>query len=190
MKMSQTLESTIRTTLIALLIAPLVGAAAAGQPARGAVDAACKPAIDAILKQISTPTHIYATETSTRHGCKPEPRESIYAGGAIYIQMKGQWRRSPMSVQDMRKQQEENVRNTKSMSCRYLRDETVNGETAAVYHSQGETEAGKSEATLWVSKRTGLPLRTVNDLDLGDKDKMHLEIRYEYAGVRPPAGVK
>jgi hypothetical protein len=186
MKMSQTLESTIRTILVALLLA----AAAAGQPARGAVDPACKPVLDAILKQITTPTHIYATETSARHGGKPEPRESIYADGAIYIQMKGQWRRSPMSVQDMRKQQEENVRNTKSMACRYLRDETVNGEAVAIYHSKGETEAGPSEATLWLSKRTGLPLRSENDLDLGDKDKMHLVIRYEYTGVRPPAGVK
>lgn len=184
--MSQTLESTIRATLIALLLS----ATAAGQPARGAVDAACKPVLDAILKQITTPTHLYATETATFHGGKPETQELIYASDAVYVQIKGQWRRSPMSAQNMRKQQEENVRNAKSMACRYLRDETVNGEAAAVYHSQGETEAGKSEATLWVSKRTGLPLRSENDIDTGAKDKVHLEIRYEYAGVRPPAGVK
>ncbi len=183
--MRKHLEGTIRAGLIALLLS-----AAAGQPARGAVDAACKPALDAILKQISTPTHIYATESSSRHGGKPQTHESIYANGAIYVQVRGQWKRSPMSVQDMRKQQEENVRDTKSMACRYLRDETVQGETAAVYHSQGETGAGKSEATLWISKRTGLPLRSENDIDTGDKDKMHLEIRYEYSDVRPPAGVK
>ena len=41
-----------------------------------------------------------------------------------------------MSIQDMRKQQEENVRNAKSMTCRYLRDEAVDGEAAAVYRSQ------------------------------------------------------
>lgn len=183
--MRKHLENTIRASLIALLVF-----AAAGQPARGAVDASCKPAIDAILKQIGTPTHIYATQTSALHGGKPEPRESIYTGGAIYVQVRGQWKRSPMSVQDMRKQQEENVRDAKSMSCRYLRDETVNGETAAVYHSQDETEEGTSEATLWVSKRTGLLLRSENDVATGDKSKMHLEIRYEYGDVRPPAGVK
>lgn len=181
--MRNNIESMIGASLIALLIA------AGGQPARAA-DAACKTVLDAMAKQIETPTHLYATETSALRGGKPEPRESIYAGGAIYIQMRGQWKRSPMSTQDMRKQQEENVRNAKSMSCRYLRDETVNGETAAVYHSQNETEGVKSQAVLWISKRTGLPLRSENDIDTGDKDKMHLVIRYDYAGVRPPAGVR
>ena len=180
--MRKNIESMMRTSLIVLLIAT-----AAGRPARAA-DAACKPVLDAMMKQIATPPHVYATETSALRGGKPEPRESIYAGGAIYVQMKGQWKRSPISTEDMRRRQETNVRNAKSMTCRYLRDETVNGEAAAVYYSQGETEAGKSEATLWVSKRTGLPLRSENDIDTGDKDKMHMAIRYDYAGVRPPAG--
>ncbi len=185
----QLILRTIAPAAVALLVAFLI-ILAAGQPARAAaVDPACKPGIDAMMKQIATPTHLYATEASARGG-KPEVRESIYSGGAIYIQMRGQWKRSPMSTQEMRKQQEENVRNAKSMSCRYLRDEAVNGESAAVYRTQSVTEVGSSDATLWISKRTGLPLRTENDLDTGGGDKMHLAIRYDYAGVKAPAGVK
>jgi hypothetical protein len=95
-----------------------------------------------------------------------------------------------MSVQGMRRRQEENLRTTKSMACRYLRDETVDGEAAAVYHVRSENEGVKSQAVLWISKRTGLPLRSENDIDTGDKDKMHLAIRYDYANVQPPAGVR
>jgi hypothetical protein len=185
--MSQTLESTIRTSLIALLIS----AAVAGQPARGAVNPACNPAMDAMLKQISTPTHVYASQALGPHG-KPRAMELIYADGVIYMQIGGAWKRSPLSVQDMRKQEEENRRNAKSMDCRYLRDETVNGEAAAVYHLQAVTEADtKSDSTLWISKRTGLPLKSENDIDIGDPgSKQHLSTRYEYTGVRPPAGAK
>jgi hypothetical protein len=181
--MSQKIERRIRAGAIALLVS-----AAAGQPAR-AMDATCKPVLDAMAKRIATPSHVYATEAGARGG-KPEIKESIYAGGAIYIQHKGKWVRSPISIQEMRKQEVENVRDAKAMTCRYLRDETVNGEAAAVYHSQAETAGAKSDATLWVSKRTGLPLRSENNIDTGDGDKMHMAIRYDYTDVRPPAGVK
>src|SRR5215467_8056161 len=97
------------------------------------------------------------TQVAAFSGGKPRSSESIFAGGAIYIQVKGTWKRSPMSLEDMRRQREENIRDAKSMSCRYLRDEAVDGEAAAVYSSQSETEDTKSSATLWVSKRTGLP---------------------------------
>lgn len=185
--MRQEIESMIRTGMIALLIA-----AAAGQPARAAnPDATCKLVLDVMAKQRATPTHLYATESSPRLGGKPKVNELIYAGGAIYIRMKGQWKRSPLTLQGMQKQQEENQRNAKSITCRYLRDETVDGEAAAVYFSQGENEDSKSDSTLWVSKRTGLPLRSESDLDTGSKtDRMHVAIRYDYADVRPPAGVK
>ena len=183
--MSQEIEGTVRASVIAILIF----AAAAAQPARAA-DPLCKLVLDAMAKQITTPSHLYATEVTARRGGKPRATESIYAGGAIYVQVQGQWKRSPMSIQGMQKQHEENVRNAKSMTCRYLRDETVDGEAAAVYRSQAETQDAKSDSTLWISKRSGLPLRSESDMDLGGGDKMHLAIRYDYAGVRPPAGVK
>src|ERR1700710_284543 len=92
----------VRTAAPAAL-ALLISLAAAGQPARAVtVDPACKPGLDAILEQIRPPTHIYATEVPAHGGKKPEVRETIYAGGAIYIQLRGQWKRSPLSTQDMR----------------------------------------------------------------------------------------
>lgn len=48
----------------------------------------------------------------------------------------------------------------------------------------------KSDAQTWISKGRGLPLKTEEDIDTGDGDKKHMSIRYEYGGVRPPAGVQ
>lgn len=91
----------------------------------------------------------------------------------------------------MLEQQKENQRNAQAMSCRYLRDETVDGEAAAVYFTQTtEARTGKSQATVWVSKRTGLPLRSEDDIGAGDQDTLHMVLHYDYANVRPPAGVK
>jgi hypothetical protein len=185
--MSQPFETLLRASAIALLLA----AAATAQPAR-ALDPTCKTVIDAMMKQIGTPTHVVATETAAfRADGKSRTNEMIYAGDAIYIQVQGKWVRSTMSIREMRQQQEENQRNSKSLSCRYLRDEAVNGETAAVYYSEtNEPDTGKSKATLWVSKRTGLPLKSESYIDADAKDAMHMVIRYDYAGVKPPAGVK
>ena len=172
----------------ASVIAGLIAAGVAGRAA-GAIDPSCKPATDAMMKQLATPTHVFSTEAAPGGG-RSEAKETIYAGGAIYVKVKGAWRRSPISVQQMREQQEENQRNAKSMNCQYLRDETVHGEAVAVYRAQSDVEGVKSDATVWVSKRTGLPLRSEDDVDTGDKMKRHLSIRYDYADVRPPAGVR
>jgi hypothetical protein len=179
-------ESLLRASAIALLMsAPLTV-----QPARAAIDPSCKPVLDAMRKQLATPTHSYVTEVAKFRGNKPVSSESIHTGSVSYIQVNGKWRRSPITVEDLRKQQEENLRTAKSMACRYLRDEAVSGEAAAVYRSQAENQDVKSDSTVWVSKRTGLPLRSENDLDTGDADQQHLSIRYDYANVQPPTGVK
>jgi hypothetical protein len=177
---------------IALSIALLI--AAAGQPAHAVVDPSCKVLVDAMMKQIGTPTHVFVTETGmeSKHG-KPTNHEMIYSGDAIYIQMEGQWKRSPMTVQQMRQQEEKNQRDMTSMSCHYLRDETVGGETAAVYSTESTTPAlGKSKATMWLSKRNGLPLKSENSMGIGDKYSPPINevIRYDYANVHAPAGVK
>lgn len=189
MRMRKNNGRLIRASAIALLIlTPL----AAVRPARAAaVDPACKPMLDSMAKQYSTPVHIYMTQVAAFRGDKPRSTESIFAGGTIYVQVRGKWVRSPMSLEQMRRQREENIRNAKSMSCRYLRDEAVDGEAAAVYSSQSETEDTKSSSTLWVSKRTGLPLKIEIDIDTGGtQGKEHSSVRYDYSNVRPPAGVR
>lgn len=46
------------------------------------------------------------------------------------------------------------------------------------------------QENIGVAKGSGLILRTEEDLDTGGGGKHHISIRYEYANVRAPAGVR
>jgi hypothetical protein len=156
-------------------------------------DPACKPVLDAARKANLAPNHIYSTTAGAYNKNQPENSEMISTGGAkgvIYVMVKGKWTRSPLTPGEMvgdQKEGEETVKNT----CRYLRDESVNGEAAAVYSSHSVTEFETVETTVWVSKSKGLILREDMDMDVGGPmGKIHKTMRYDYANVRPPAGVQ
>jgi hypothetical protein len=93
-------------------------------------------------------------------------------------------------VQQVKKLEEENIRSSK-YTCRYLKDETVNGEPAAVYstHSEREDFSIKSDGEIWISKSRGVPLRQeLEMIESGDKPEVnHHSMRYEYTNVQPPA---
>ena len=152
-----------------------------------ALDGTCQQVFDAMSKMVTMPTHVYTTEASAfRAGGKPTTNETIYAGGAIYTNVNGQWIRSTITPQEMLQQEQENRKQNKA-TCRYLREESMNGEGAAVYSTHSETQDAKSDAQLWISKSKGLPLREELDIDVGGKlGKSHHSIRYEYRNVQPP----
>ena len=144
----------------------------------------CQPVIDAMSKVLVTPSHVVSTDgAGAQAGAKPES-ESIYFGGAIYVKLHDKWIRSKMTVQQMRDQEKENWEHG-STSCRYLREEVVGGEAAAVYSVHSENEDVKSDGQVWISKK-GLPLREELDVDVGDPGKMHKSVRYEYSNVQAP----
>jgi hypothetical protein len=63
----------------------------------------------------------------------------------------------------------------------------VNGESAAVYSAHSESEHGKNDNQIWVSKGKGLILRQETDLDTGGANgKSHLAVRYQYGNVQAP----
>jgi hypothetical protein len=169
----------------------LVAAIAAFAPnvARGQKDvASCKPVLDAIAKQYSVPSHAIGTETSPTAGAKVIPMEMISAGGQTYILMDGAWKRSPMTMAMMAKQQQDNVRDANAFACRRIRDESVGGVATVLYSMHSETEDLKSDGQVWIATSTGLPVRTELDSDTGDPDNTHTSLRYDYSNVRAPAG--
>ncbi|MFZ0293161.1 MAG: hypothetical protein WAL52_06115 [Candidatus Sulfotelmatobacter sp.] len=144
----------------------------------------CQPVFDAMNKVLVTPSHVFSTEgAGTRAGAKPQS-ESIYFGGAIYVKLNDKWIRSKMTVQQMLEQEKEN-REHGTATCRYLREEVVSGEAAAVYSAHSENEDVKSDGQVWISKK-GLPLRQELDIDMGDPSKIHHSLRYEYSNVQAP----
>ena len=144
----------------------------------------CQAVNDAMNKIYTTPTHLYNITDSNRKS------ELIYVGGIIYDNFRGKWARSRTTLAQVMKMEEENGRNSKT-TCRYLRDESVNGETAAVYSTHAERsdeDLGQieSDGQFWISKSKGLPLRHEEDIDAGGGSKKHHSTRYEYTNVKPP----
>ena len=155
----------------------------------------CQPVLDAMSKVLATPTHIYRTTTpASVSGSKSGQgvhSEVIYVNGASYTKIGGTWRRGAVSVEQVRKLEQDNIRNS-NYRCRYIRDESVDGEPAALYGLKSEREGATSDGQMWISKSRGLPLKHEFDLDSGagpDKahpNSQHHSVRYEYANVQAP----
>jgi hypothetical protein len=144
----------------------------------------CKLVLDAMIKVVSTPTHLYATMNL---GGKDQAVETIYAGGGIYTRLDGKWSRSTMTMQDMAELQQRNLHNNNATTCKYLKDELVNGEMTALYSSHDVSPKGVTVTQTWISKSKSLPLRQETDIDVGGgKGKSHMSSRYEYANVKAP----
>jgi hypothetical protein len=148
-----------------------------------AAQASCQPVFDAMTKVVNTPSHIY--NTSAKAG-KSRTTETIYAGGAVYAKVQDKWTRGRITPQEILKQEQLNRQNSK-YSCRYVKDEPVNGEAAALYSTHAENPDAKSDSQIWISKSRGLPLRQELDIDAGGAaGKTHYSVRYEFRSVKPP----
>jgi hypothetical protein len=138
----------------------------------------CQPLLDASQKLATTPTHIYGT-VSNGHQSKPTMTEMIYTGNAVYAKLDTGWMRTKLTPQ------ETIDRDKKAGSCRYVKDESIGGETAAMYSE--ESPSGEAQSQLWISKSKGLLLRQEVNIASDDKESMtHISMRYEYANVQAP----
>jgi hypothetical protein len=176
-----------RFVLIAASIAALVPRAAQAQKDV----ASCKPVLAAVEKLQTTSYHAYTTRAATLAGGKPAQLELIAADGQNYVLYDGTWKRSPMDQVAMAKQEQENIQNTKALSCHRLREESVGGVPAVVYGQHSENEDTKSDGQVWVATATGLILQVETDMSMTDGSGTdHMVTRYEYRNVQAPAGVK
>jgi hypothetical protein len=142
--------------------------------------AMAKAVAAAFVKVHNTPTHVYNT---TKISGQTFPSEMIYAAGSVYLKINGKWTLSD-SIKDLEQPAPVKAQNANSKdTCRYVKDEPVNGEMAALYSSHSETSKGKIDLQFWISKATGLPLRQETDSDGG---KALISTRYEYGNVKPP----
>ncbi len=160
--------------------------------AEAAPDPACEPMFAAITKLLQTPNHQFMSQSSATYalenGGKMRTSESISTSDSSYVKIGDNWRKVPVTPQDLMKQQEESRKNSNEI-CHFLRDDTEEG-AAAVYDAHSETEGGKSAIQIWISKVNGLPLREEIDLDLKDKGKTHSSVRFDYDHVDPPKDAK
>jgi hypothetical protein len=143
----------------------------------------CKVVLEAASKTMTTATHTY---TTMNIGGKDQTVEMIYMPGVIYSRINGKWSSVSMTPQELAELRQPKAHNDKA-TCKYLKDELVNGEMAAVYSSHDVSPKGVVDSQMWISKAKGLPLRVDVDIDVGGGGgKSHTSSRYEYGDVKPP----
>jgi hypothetical protein len=114
--------------------------------------------------------------------------ESINTGTMQYLRVQGKWSAKSFSPAAEIMAEAARAKSQKS-TCRLVREESVEGMAASLYSVQTKTAEGSSDAKLWIAKGSGLPVRQEIKLDLAKvPGKTHIEVRFVYAGVAPPAG--
>jgi hypothetical protein len=160
-------------------------------PWAGAASLACGPMHDAMLKLYSIPVHVYSTENAAYAGGKVRSSEIIYLNHATFVEVNGKWQTSKITQETMREIREKEALKDSNATCRVVREDTVNGETAVLYSVHQSVEETKIDSQVWISKAQGLPLKIELDMDVGGKlGKSHRSMRYEYTNVQAPAGVR
>jgi hypothetical protein len=139
----------------------------------------CKAVYDAMRKGASTPSHMVLMTDGNIEG------EEITIGNVIYLKVQGRWMKSPMTMQDSLKQQQHDIDNITASTCTRMPGEAINGVAVDVYHTQHDTKgAGAGEATYWITKATGLPLRT--DVGKINSRKVEISMRFDYDNIKAP----
>jgi hypothetical protein len=167
---------------------PMVMGAEMPQFGNPAASAACKPILDASEKLYTTPYHLYMTQASdgVENG-KPVRSEMIFVGGTGYVLVNGKWNPSPLSAAEMKAMDARNRKNATNVSCHHVRDESVNGESAALYSMHSETSRSKNDDQIWISKSKGVILRQDTELvSIRGNGKTHLSTHYDYNNVQAP----
>jgi hypothetical protein len=149
---------------------------------------ACQPMYAALEKSITTPYHMYMTETSAAvQSGKPQSSEIISVGGTRYILVNAKWNARPVSADQSKADVAQVRENAKTGTCKYVRDEAVNGENASLIATHNKSEFATSDSQIWISKSKGLILKQETDLDVGGgAGKSHSSLRYEYTNVQAP----
>jgi hypothetical protein len=162
----------------------LAGGVLTGIPVARADD--CTLASDAAIAQAKVP---HAVKHVTTAPGKPAAQvEMIFMGDKAYTQTNGTWQSMPYSAQDQietisaaRKRAEQTPH-----TCQKLGGEPINGEATALIVMHSETNGKASDARIWISDKTGLPLKS--DIHLSNGTVITDDFRY--GNIEAPPGVK
>ena len=144
-------------------------------------DPNCDAILKAMTKQYNTPYMLNMT-MNTPFG--PRTSRSIHIGDKLYLNLQGHWQ---VVAFDPRQEAETMRKRAASVkqTCSTKRDEKLNGEPVTVHVAHVDNKGAISENTLWVSKTTGLPLKTQISFHGAS-----MVTTLDYKHVKPPLGVK
>ncbi len=170
------MRPTLRLLLLAAgpVLLTLCGPAFAANP--------CDPLYNAGINAVQTPHHVYTTTTAGRSGTS-RSSEAIFVGGAEYVLVNGQWRRSPRPQSIMVEAAREKLK-THPDTCSVVGDQTVDGQAVTTYKVHNKEEG--TDSLVHILKATGLLLGQT----LTRPDGSVVKTRYDYSNVQPPTGLQ
>ncbi len=146
--------------------------------ARGAeLSAGCKPVFAAMEKSLQV-NHT----TTTTHGA--DVMRGVTVDGALYLQIGGAWRKSPISVQDNLAMSRENLKDAKEYTCTALPDSVVDGTPVANYATHTVNADAVIDTRLSISKASGLAV-SVENRRAGETGG-GLVTKYGYGNIKAP----
>jgi hypothetical protein len=173
-------RSPVKSALFALAL----GSMALSLPATA--QDSCQPFYDALTKLASTPNHSYARVSGPSPDVPAMLTEYIYLQGKAYMKVGDAWVDNPVTAKEHLQKELQN-RKSGNAKCRLVRSDSAKGQPATLYSLHSENPHAKEDVQIWISKKTGLPLREEADIDLtGGPGKRHVSNWYEYTDVRAP----
>ncbi|HLY06576.1 MAG TPA: hypothetical protein VKR31_12595 [Rhizomicrobium sp.] len=168
-----------------------------------ALDPACQSLMQSQRSMANIPVHITLTETETWsnrlskaaasmgvEGTKKS--EEISTGKDVYVMHDGKWIDMQTSFAGMASpgdlDNDPDIKKAREAErCTVLPDETVAGQTAAVY--QAHNRQSGIDTKIWISKSTHLPLKSVITNRAGGPAMSSFTVStYDYSNVRAPVG--
>jgi outer membrane lipoprotein-sorting protein len=157
------------------------GVLAAASPGARADD--CALALAAAIAQAKVPhadTHVTTPP--------PTSAQMIFLNDKAYMQINGAWRSMPYSAQEQTDTVTAAAKRAEQMthSCQKLGSEPIKGEAATLLTTRTEGDGKVSEARVWVSDKSGLPLKSEIHLSNGTL----VTDDFRYGNIEAPPGVK
>ncbi|HEX4505225.1 MAG TPA: hypothetical protein VH722_05800 [Alphaproteobacteria bacterium] len=142
----------------------------------------CDAIFNAMVAQVKVPFAVQATQAPNNGPA--QTMENRFVGGKSYFFVQGQWRSEPVTPDQMIADLTEEKQSAKQ-TCAVAGDEAVGGQPAMVYTAHIENQGEVSDNKLWVSKATGLPVKSEARMREGTITQI-----FHYDGVTAPAGVR
>jgi outer membrane lipoprotein-sorting protein len=143
-------------SLLGASIVLLFGATSTVLGQAAPTDASCQP-VRAALNALAHANRVRMSMT-TFNG-KPVSIEHIYVGDTLYSGTSSRHTRTPLTVAERVQADAETGRTFNT--CQVVGRESVHGENASVFeaHMESKNPKAQSHDKLWISTRSGLPLR-------------------------------
>jgi outer membrane lipoprotein-sorting protein len=145
----------------------------------------CATVQKALENVVTTPAHVYTTETSSQRGAAET--ETIYLDGKVYVLMNagGRWTLSPVTAVQMADTMRKNRRHA-TLACKIVGEEKVGDRLTTVYTTSKRTSDSQTDSRVWIDKASGLLLKQEETLTAGKDNTVHRSVRYEYGNVSAP----